>query len=337
MMSAVDDQAGTGNGGGHGWAVPGSAVEQPVRDAPEVLPAGAGWPSATPTDRVAAVPAAPEIPHIPLHPRTLADILDGGFAVFKARPKRILAVTAAFVVPAQLIAAFVQRNVGGGGFDVASAFSNDPTVLEEQSSSGDWQLVALILVLIVASIALVCVATAISHLVTQWTMGRDPAAGELFGVVGRRAWPLLASFVLVKLAEAVGAAVCYIGIPFVMTLFLVVAPVIAVENEGPLAAMGRSVRLVRPRYFPAMGIALVMALVSELLGLALSALPQALAAWIGLERGWPLLAVGGIASELIVLPFVAASTVLLYLDLRVRTEGFDIEMSAVQVLDRAAI
>ena len=335
MMSAVDDQAGTGNGAGHGWAVPGSAVEQPVRDAPEVLPGVAGWSPATPADRVPAVPAAPEIPHLPLHPRTLADILDGGFAVFKARPRRILAVTAAFVVPAQLIAAFLQRNVGGGGFDVASAFSNDPTVLEEEST-GDWQIVALILVLIVASTALVCVATAVAHLVTQWTMGRDPAAGELFGVVGRRAWPLLASFVLVKLAEGVGAAVCYIGIPFVMTLFLVVAPVIAVENEGPLAAMGRSVRLVRPRYFPAMGIALVMALVSELLGLALSALPQALAAWIGLERGWPLLAVGGIVSEMIVLPFVAAATVLLYLDLRVRTEGFDIEMSAVQVLDRAA-
>ena len=335
MMSAVDDQAGTGNGGGHGWAVPGSAVEQPVRDAPEVLPAGAGWSSAMPADRVPALPVGSDIPHIPLHPRTLADILDGGFAVFKARPKRILAVTAAFVVPAQLIAAFLQRNVGGGGFDVASAFSNDPTVLEEEST-GDWQIVTLILVLIVASTALVCVATAIAHLVTQWTMGRDPAAGELFGVVGRRAWPLLASFVLVKLAEAVGGALCYIGIPFVMTLFLVVAPVIAVEKEGPLAAMGRSVRLVRPRYFPAMGIALVMALVSELLGLALSALPQVLAAWIGLERGWPLLALGGIASELIVLPFVAAATVLLYLDLRVRTEGFDIEMSAVPVLDRAA-
>jgi hypothetical protein len=335
MMSAVDDQAGTGNGGGHGWAVPGSAVEQPVRDGPEALPAVAAWAPATPTDRLPAVAAVPEIPHIPLHPRTLADILDGGFAVFKARPRRILAVTAAFVVPAQLVAAYLQRNVGGGGFDVASAFSNDPTVLEEEST-GDWQIVALLLVLLVASTALVCVATAIAHLVTQWTMGRDPAAGELFGVVGRRLWPLLASFVLVKLAELGGALVCYIGIPFVMTLFLVVAPVIAVENEGPLAAMGRSVRLVRPRYFPAMGIALVMALVSELLGLALSALPQALAAWIGLERGWLLLALGGIVSELIVLPFVAAATVLLYLDLRVRTEGFDIEMSAVQVLDRAA-
>ena len=336
MMASVDDQPGTTGSGGHGWAVPGSAVDQPVRDALQDAPVAAGWAHAAPADGLRVGPGSPDVPHVPLHPRTVADILDGGFAVLKARPRRILAVTAVFVVPAQLIAAFLQRDLDGAGFDLGAALSGDPTVLEEESAAADWQLVVMILVLLVASTALVCVATAIAHLVTQWTMGRDPATGELFGVVGRRLWPLLASFVLVKLAEGAGAVACYIGLPFVMALFVVVAPVIAVEGGGPLAAMGRSARLVRPRYFPVLGTALVMALVSELLGLALSALPQGLAAAIGLERGWPLLALGAIAAELIVLPFVAASTVLLYLDLRVRTEGFDIEMAAVDVLDRAA-
>jgi hypothetical protein len=336
MMAPVDDQPGTTGPGGHGWAVPGSAVDQPVRDVLQDAPVAAGWAHAAPADGLQAGPGSPAVPHVPLHPRTVADILDGGFAVLKARPRRILVVTAAFVVPAQLIAAFLQRDLDGAGFDLGAALSGDPTVLEEESGAADWQLVVMILVLLLASTALVCVAAAIAHLVTQWTMGRDPATGELFGVVGRRLWPLLASFVLVKVAEAAGAVACYIGLPFVMALFVVVAPVIAVEGGGPLAAMGRSARLARPRYFPVLGTALLMALVSELLGLALSALPQGLAAAIGLERGWPLLALGAIAAELIVLPFVAASTVLLYLDLRVRTEGFDIEMAAVDVLDRAA-
>ena len=38
----------------------------------------------------------------------------------------------------------------------------------------------------------------------------------------------------------------------------------------------------------------------------------------------------------IVLPFIAAATVLVYFDLRVRNEGFDLEMTAIDVLDRAA-
>jgi hypothetical protein len=83
-----------------------------------------------------------------------------------------------------------------------------------------------------------------------------------------------------------------------------------------------------------LGIALLMGLTSWLLGTALSALPELLAAWVGLDRGWPILAAGNIAAEIIVVPFVAASTVLLYLDLRVRTEGLDIDMAAGHAFDR---
>ncbi len=84
-----------------------------------------------------------------------------------------------------------------------------------------------------------------------------------------------------------------------------------------------------------MGLAVLMGIVSTLLGNALSALPQALALWVGYDVGWPLLALGSIVSQVVVLPFVAAATVLLYFDLRVRNEGLDLEMTAVDVLDRA--
>ena len=118
-----------------------------------------------------------------------------------------------------------------------------------------------------------------------------------------------------------------------MPLFVAVAPVIGVEGGGAMAAVRRSVRLVRPRYFPVMGIALLMGLVATLLSTALSALPQVIAAWDG--DWWPVLAVGNIAAEIVVMPFVAAATVLLYFDLRVRTEGLDLEMAAGRVFDRA--
>ena len=101
-----------------------------------------------------------------------------------------------------------------------------------------------------------------------------------------------------------------------------------------MAALGRSVRLVRHRYFPVMGIAVLMGLVSFLLSNALSALPQAIVGWSG--EWWPLLTVGNIVSTIVTMPFVAAATVLLYFDLRVRSEGLDIEMAAGRVFDRAA-
>jgi hypothetical protein len=340
---AVDDQtthspwpAGPdgGTGTGHDWAVPGSVEAQPQPQAAPVVGdgTGPGWGAASPADPT----GAGAVPRVALRPMTAADILDGGFAVVKARPRRILAITAGFVVPTHLLAAFLQRDAMGG-LGVADFFTEDPTVLNEQVNSdpaGD--MLAGLLVMVIPAIALVCVAAAVAHLVGQWTMGRDAPAGEMLGVVGRRWWPLLGSFVLVKLAEGAGIFGCYIGTAFIMALFVPVAPVIGVEGAGAVDALRRSIRLTRARYFPTMGIALLMGVVSWLLANALSALPQALAAWVGFEDGWPLLALGSIIAQIVVLPFVASATVLLYFDLRVRTEGLDLEMTAIDVLDRAA-
>ena len=110
---------------------------------------------------------------------------------------------------------------------------------------------------------------------------------------------------------------------------------IGVEGGGPFASLGRSPPRPGP-LLPVLGVALLMGLVE------LAAGPGAQRPAAGPRRlgragtGWPLLAVGDIAAEVIVVPFVAAATVLLYLDLRVRTEGLDIEMAAGRVLDRAA-
>ncbi len=326
-----------GNDGGAppAWAAPGSAADQPVLAPIEEAPSGAP-PGGRVVERAGGGgEAAENVPAITLRPMTVADILDGGFAIVKARPRRILGLAAAFVVPTQVVLALLQRDAFEGT-GVVEFLSADPTVTNEQVSGGDLaaQYVALVLGIVVPAIALVCVAAAIGHLVGQWVMGRDAPAGEMAGIIRRRWWALLGSFVVVKLAEAVSVLGCYIGLLFVLPLFVVVAPVIGVEGGGGMDAIRRSVRLVRPRYFPVMGVALLMALVSTLLGLALSALPQAIVAWSG--DWWPLLAVGGIVSEIVVMPFVAAATVLLYFDLRVRTEGLDIEMAAGRAFDRAS-
>lgn len=348
MMAAVDDPAAPsqppvavgGQPRARGWAVPGSVEGQPPPPPPGPdgeAPADARdaaahrdpWvATATGSDR------AGDVPNVALRPMTVADVLDGGFAVVKARPARILAITAVFVVPTHLLTAYLQRD-SSGGLGVADLLTQDPTLLNEQVDRGN-QIAASVLAILIPAIALVYVAAAIAHLVSQWIMGRDAPAGEMLGVAGRRSWALLGSFVIVKLAETAGVLACYIGLLFVMPLFVVVAPVIGVEGGGPAAAVARSVRLIRSRYFPTMGVALLMGLVALLLGNALSALPQGLAAWVGYDDGWPLLALGSILGQVVVLPFVAAATVLLYFDLRVRTEGLDLEMAAVDVFDRAS-
>lgn len=275
------------------------------------------------------------VPQVAFRPMTVADVLDGGFAVVKARPRRILTLTAAFVVPVEVLAAWFGRNLGvtSSGLDEAW-FSSDPAVTGE--TTGGFEVWAVVLLAIVPSIALVCIAAALAHLVAGWTVGHDASGREMLRVVGRRWWPLLASFVVVHLAELAGVFACYVGILAVMTLFLVVAPVVGAEGPSPGGALGRSIRLTRTRFWPVMGLAVLMGIVSTVLGLSLSALPESIALNLGVDSAWPLVALGGIIAQMVTTPFVAAATVLTYFDLRVRAEGMDIELAARRALDPVA-
>jgi hypothetical protein len=269
---------------------------------------------------------------------TVADILDGAFSIIKARPLRLMGIAAVFVVPVHLVAAYLQRNVLGDGFaDFWSGNFDDPAVVADaQSDSGGAEIWASILVLVIPALALVFVAAAIAKLLSAWSSGEDLPAGALLRTVGRSWWALVASYVLVHLAEAAGALTCYIGTLALMALFSVTAPAIGAEGLGPIEAMKRSARLVGSRFWPVLGINLLIAIVSFLLTNALGGLPELLALWFGLEAAWPLLAAGNVIAAVVATPFVAAATVLLYLDLRIRYEGLDIEVSARELIDRAA-
>ena len=346
--------------GAEPWAVPGSAADAedaPERPAPQARPpASAGSPAAPPppspaaargpshpdhavaTASVAALAATPPRtasgdgetpPQLALRRMTVADILDGAFTVIKARPARILGIAAAFVVPVHVLAAYAQRDAFGGVGLWEAWWSEDPavTAVGEARASGldAW---STLMTWLVPAIALVFVAAAIAHLVGSWTMGRDVTGADLLAVTARRSWALLASFVLVHVLEALGAVALYVGAGFVMAFFVATAPAIGAEGLGPLAAMRRSASLARRRYWRTLGISLLIGLVSSVLFNALAALPELIALLIGFDVAWSLAAAGNILGGVVTTPFVAAATVLLYLDLRIRTEGLDLVLAS---------
>lgn len=264
-----------------------------------------------------------------LAPMTVPDILDGGFAILRRAPATILAFTAVFVVPIQVLGAWLNR--GTPGLDLGGAIERGDTI-QLGGASGASGAAYLVLQL-GPKIALVYVAAALARLVSAWQVGHDLTLGELLRVTITRSWPLLASWVLVHLLE--GVSIVGLGVlPLaVMTWFIVTAPVIGAEGIGPIAAMRRSARLVARRFWMVLGIALLGLLVESLFGLAIGLLPTLLSAVFGTRGiGWVLPAVAGTVTELITMPVVAGITVLIYLDLRVRTEGLDIELDAIDVL-----
>jgi hypothetical protein len=256
---------------------------------------------------------------------TMSDLLDGAFTIVKQAPATIIGLTALFALPIQVLGAFLSRGAEGFDWDEAVTESGESTFQFGPSLSTGTALV----VQIGSMLALVVVASAIARLVSAWYVGHDLTFGELLRGTGPIAWALIASCALVHLLE--GISILGLGVlPLaVMTWFLVTAPVIGAERVGPIQAMRRSARLVNRRFWNVLGAALLGYLVEQLFAFAIGLAPELVSFFLGTEGvGWVLPAVINVITQLITMPFVAALTVLIYLDLRIRTEGLDLELRA---------
>jgi hypothetical protein len=302
--------------------------------APDVSPADGGPPKARVPWGVeeAVVPPLPGLPR--LAPMTVPDILDGGFAILKQAPATIVGLTAVFVVPIQALGAWLNRGAEGLTFD--DVLGQTDTSLQIGDTGATNGAAALVLQ-VGPMIALVFVAAAIARLVSAWHVDHDLTLSELLRQTLRRAWPLLAAWVLVHVLETV-SIIGFGVLPLaVMTWFLVTAPVIGAEGLGPIRAMRRSARLVNRRFWRVLGLALLSVLVEWLFETAIGLLPSLFALFLGTDGiGWVLSAAVTILTQLITMPVVAGITVLIYLDLRVRTEGLDLELDANEAFPAAA-
>ena len=244
--------------------------------------------------------------------------------ILKRAPATIIGLTALFVIPLQVLGAFLGRGTDGILAEELVEEGNATVDFGPTLASGASALV----VQLGSMLALVVVAAAIARLVSAWYVGHDLTTSELLRATLPLTWALFASCVLVHLLEAV--AIVGLVLPLaVMTWFLVTAPVIGAERVGPIRAMRRSVRLVNRRFWPVLGAALLGYLVELLFVYAIGLLPLVASLFIGTEGiAWVIPAAVGVATQLITMPFVASVTVLIYLDLRVRTEGLDLELRA---------
>jgi hypothetical protein len=290
---------------------------------------------------------------------TVGDILDGAFKLLKANAKTLFTIVAVFVVPLQLLGAFAQRNVlGGAGFFDAL---NDPSLAEAGTEQPVTDQLISYLATLLNLVVLPFLAGAISQVVGASYLGEELSPGPALARTLRRAWSLFASWVVVHVLE-VGALVALpvtgivlavlvdgplravfvlfalvtvvagiAGALAVMALSVAVAPAVVVEELGPIRGIRRSWSLMRRRFWPVLGIALLAGLISNVLGQVLGVVPTFAGVIVGLEWGWILVAVGAILTALVTTPIVAIVATLQYFDARIRFEGFDLQVIAAEL------
>ena len=261
----------------------------------------------------------------PLRPMALGELLDASFSIMKARPRAVFGITAVFVLPVELLAAFLQRDV------LATAsfneILNDPSLAGgTTTSASDTMLVFFVGLL--PSMLLPFIAGAIGRLVAAWRAGGDIAPGAALRAAGRKWWVLLIAWLLTHLAEGLAMIAFLLPALLLMALWQVAAPAIVVEDLGPLQGLRRSGRLAGTRFWPTVLAVLAAGFVHYVLNAMLPLVFQMVAIGLGDSGGWVVLAVGTTATTLVTTAFLAGFAVALYLDLRVRSEGLDLQLEA---------
>jgi hypothetical protein len=259
---------------------------------------------------------------------SVIDLLDGSFTALRQRPGTLLAVVAVVVLPFSFLEGYLSRGIlGGVGLN---ELMEDPTLLG--TGAPDAVLGVSPLVYLLDWIQLAVAGVPVALVVGGWLHGEDTGTVQALTFTVRRSWAIATAFVLIHVAELAGLALLVLPGLFAVLVFSLTSPVLALEPHlGPVAAMARSARLARRRLGSVIAVVVLTALVGYGVSNAVELLPGLVSVFIGTERAWPLVAVSAMLSSLLVVPFTAGVMCLLYLDIRFRTEGLDLEVRARQL------
>jgi hypothetical protein len=221
-------------------------------------------------------------------------------------------IVAIVVVPLTFISAFLS------GVVFAPETRTEVVLGQEIQVSETSAAAALIVAAIAAVIGVIISAVlqaAIMRGAAQGSIGDqvDVEASYKWGFA--RFGSVLLISILVGLAVFVGLLLLIIPGIFLAVMFSVAIPALVVENRRGTDAMGRSWNLVKGHFWHALGLFIVTFIVVAVVGGIIGAIGGAI------SDNWFVTWIFSSIAQIIVAPFSALVSVLLYLDLRARTES----------------
>jgi hypothetical protein len=244
-------------------------------------------------------------------PKRLGEILTAAFNIYKANASQLILIVAVVVVPLSLISAVFSGVVFAP--DKVQVTNTGGQVVFDYAGRGLG--VALLAGAIGALIAVLISAVlqaAILRAAAQATIGDpvDVEASYRYGL--KRLWSVILVSILVGLVVAVGFILLVIpGIIFLVFLSVSI-PVLIVEGRRGTEAMGRSWNLVKGNFWHAFGVIVVAALIVGIISGIIGA--------IGGDN-WAVRWIFTAIAQILTVPFASLVSVLLYLDLRARSES----------------
>ena len=289
-----------------------------------------------------------------LRPLGVGDVLDRTFTVYRAKPLVFIGLSAIWYLLLVLVFVVLAVAIFAGAL---AAFARQATTPSpEQIAGAAVGIIGFVLVaIVVAIIAISAQSASLVYAASRRYLAKDVAIGESFRAGLSASGRLFIAGVLVFIAIVgvwavllIVAAITNQGLAFflailaaiVATAYLgcswLVAPVIVVvEKMGPIAALGRAWGLSGGNRWRILGIQVLLVILNLVLSLLIGALFGGLVA-AGAQGGTPgqlgvtsiVQSIVNLASTIIWAPVEWIAFTVLYYDLRVRKEAFDLQLAA---------
>ncbi len=285
---------------------------------------------------------APRPGVIPLRPLGVGEILDGAVKTMTRYAVVMFGLTAILVTIGQVIATVAQIPTADVAFDPAAM----DTAPEGMAGWVGGQLIAAVISGLVTIVLLGMLTTVVKTAVLgdritigeTWTAARP----HLLRILGLYLLGVVAGITLVAIVTgsffvhwAIGIVAVLAALALVVWVGVLVSlsvPALVFEKSGVITAIKRSIALVRGTWWRVLGVLLLVMLI--VIGISLIfMIPFGILSGIAgyaTASNVPVLvisAIGGILLSIVVTPFSTAATSLLYVDLRMRKEGLDIELA----------
>ncbi|MDP9389748.1 MAG: glycerophosphoryl diester phosphodiesterase membrane domain-containing protein [Actinomycetota bacterium] len=266
-----------------------------------------------------------------LRPLSVGEMLDLGIKIYRQRFVPMVKAVAAVVAPVSVITALVQLSLEPDSEDLFGPVdaTGQPTV-----DGGEFfsflagALAAGLLGYVAAQLA-----TAASYKLVAGAYLDDPpdwraSLSAALARLGSLVWlTIVFAFLLV-----LGFLACVVPGIFLYVAWSVAVPALLLEDQRGWQALKRSKQLVKGRWWPVLGAIVVSGILAGIVQAVFSGLLIAIAgAGDNAVVDATATAIANTAASVLTTPFSAAVIMVVYFDLRVRKEGFDLELLARRV------
>lgn len=260
-----------------------------------------------------------------LRPLGIGEIIDVAIKVYRARFSVLVKSVAVVLAPVFILSALIRISFPSSGDFLQKT---QPGASPEVDFDKLWPFIAGTLIIVVLAYLASQIATgACFKAISGAYLDEEASWQESLRFARSKLGSLLWLSFLTGLFIVAGLLLCIVPGIYLWIAWTVAAPVLLLEDVRGRTALKRSRQLVKGHFWPTFAVVLLMAILTGIVQAVFVGILAGVVSVSGNEVALAIAdAIGQTASGVLTTPLSAAVLTVLYFDLRVRKEGFDLEL-----------